>query len=149
MIKKTEGGKAKKRNQVNILTAVNAANIKREGNRITIPNVVPIVDNVVMNGGLYPAEEIANSYQGLSDKIAPAGHPRDAQGNYISAASPEAVMSHYIGAWCQNARYQGGKVLVDVTINADQCAAQKDGKRLLERIEAAANGEDVEPIHVS
>ncbi len=36
-----------------------------------IRGAVPIVDDIVMNGGLYPAEEINNSYQTMEGKLMP------------------------------------------------------------------------------
>lgn len=138
-----------KSSRVNVLSVINSSKIKRLGNRITVSGMVPIVDNVVMNGGLYPADEIANSFSSIADKPAPAGHPVDAEGNYIPAAAPEAMLNHYIGAWCRNVRYADGRVSCDVEINADQAMAMPRGKELIERLDKAANGEEVEPIHVS
>lgn len=135
--------------RVNIVTTVNAKNIQRAGNRLVIKDMVPIVDDIVMNGGKYPGEEIAKGYKSLDGVPAPAGHPKDSKGNYISARNGEALMSAYIGAVVTNSRHTGGRVLVDLEINEDQANAMPEGRELVGRLTRAMNGEEVEPIHVS
>ena len=135
--------------RVNVISAINSSKIKRVGNRIIVSGMVPIVDNVVMNGGLYPAEEIAKSYQTIADTPAPAGHPENGDGAYIPAGSADAMLNYYVGAWNRNVKYEGGKVSCDVEINVDQAMAMPKGKELVEKLEKAMNGETVEPINVS
>ncbi len=135
--------------RVNILSAVNSAKISKSGDTYTIRDVVPIVDDIVMNGVAYPAPEIAKSYQSLNNTAAPAGHPRDSEGNFVSAADAVAMQQYWVGAAVTNARKDGESVLVDITVNANQAAAMDAGKRLLERLDAAIAGNAGEPIHVS
>lgn len=135
--------------RVNIQTAVNSAKISKSGDTYTIRDVVPIVDDIVMNGIAYPAPEIAKSYQSLNNTAAPAGHPRDSAGNFVSAADAVAMQQYWVGAAVTNARKDGESVLVDITVNANQAAAMDAGKRLLERLDAAIAGNAGEPIHVS
>lgn len=135
--------------RVNIVTTINAKNIQRNGNRIVIKDMVPIVDDIVMNGGKYPGDEIAKGYKSLDGVPAPAGHPKDSKGNYISARNGEALMSAYIGAVVTNSRHTGGRVLVDLEVNEDQAKAMPEGRELVGRLEKAMNGEEIEPIHVS
>jgi hypothetical protein len=45
--------------------------------------------------------------------------------------------------------HEGGRTLVDVTINEAQAKAHPDGGKLLERLDAAIAGTNAEPIHVS
>lgn len=57
-----------KKTQVQVKSlAINAANISHQTidgvDHIIIKGVVPIVDDIVMNGGLYPAAEINSSFQ--------------------------------------------------------------------------------------
>jgi hypothetical protein len=61
--------------QVNILYTINSAsNISEkiiDGDpHYVIKNVVPVVDDIVMNGGLYPGDEIKKSFHGLDGKPA-------------------------------------------------------------------------------
>ena len=55
-----------KKNNINVLSVLNCRNITEEtidGEvHIVVKGVVPLVDDVVMNGGLYPAADIDKSY---------------------------------------------------------------------------------------
>ncbi len=135
--------------RVHILSRVNAANVSKAGSTYTIRDVCGAVDEIVMNGLLYPADELAKGAPTLEGKPAPAGHPRDAQGRAISALNGDALLSAYIGAICRNARHEGGRTMVDVIVNEAQARAHPDGTRLVERLDAALDGTNGEPIHVS
>lgn len=138
---------AKKR--IHLVSAVNAANVSKSGSTYTIREVCGAVDDLVMNGMLYPADQLAPAAPGLAGKPAPAGHPRNADGTFISATNGEALLSAYIGSVCTNARHEGGRTLVDIVVNEAQAKAADAGTRLLERLDAAIGGTNTEPIHVS
>lgn len=135
--------------RVHILSAVNAANVSKAGGTYTVRDVCGAVDELVMNGMLYPADQLAAGAATLEGKPAPAGHPKDAQGRHISALNGEALLSAYAGAICRNARHAGGRTLVDIVVNEQQARAHPDGAKLLERLDAAIAGTNAEPIHVS
>ncbi len=137
------------RKRVHILSTVNAGAVSKSGGLFTIRDVCGAVDGIVMNGMLYPGDQLANSVATLEGKPAPAGHPKDSAGRYISAANGEALLTSYAGAICRNARHEGGRTLVDVVVNEQQAKAHPDGARIVERLEAAMNGSNAEPIHVS
>lgn len=103
-------------------------------------------DNVVMNGGLYPAEEIESSYKGLERKLAPLGHPM-MDGKFISAADPHAVHNYDVGAYVANVSREGGRVFHDTVINVDVAGRSDKGRKLLDAINAME--ETGEPIHTS
>lgn len=132
--------------------AINAANISTEtidgDEHIVIRGVVPVVDNVVMNGGLYPAAEINKSYQTLEGNQMPLGHPKIG-GEYVSASNPRAVNKFHIGAWAENVRKDGDRVVMDMKINKRYAEGTEKGKRVLTRIEEMQANSDAEPIHVS
>lgn len=134
---------------VRILTAVNAANVSKEGGRYFIKQVVPVVDGVVMNSGLYPADELKSAYKTLDNVPAPAGHPKNAEGQPIPALNVEALSTNWIGAYCVNARREGSRTLVDVVVNESQAKAMPLGQELIDRLDAAINGTNADPIHVS
>lgn len=138
---------AKKR--VHLLSAVNAANVSKSGGTYTIANVCGAVDEIVMNGMLYPGDQLAAGAPSLNGKPAPAGHPKNAAGQYISANSGDALLTFYQGAICRNARHEGGRTLVDVVVNERMAKATDPGARLIERLDVAINGTNAEPIHVS
>lgn len=129
--------------QLRLVTQVNSERIQRTDDGYLITNAVPVVDDVVMNSGLYPASEIATSYQSMAGVPAPIGHPEDDSGAFISASNGEGLRKYYAGATCENVRYEGGRVLMDVAINERQALAHPDGERLI----AALNGS--EPVHLS
>ena len=137
------------RKRVHLLSAVNAANVSKSGTTYTIRNVCGAVDDLVMNGMLYPADELAKSAPTLNQKPAPAGHPKNSAGQFISATNGEALLASYIGSVCTNARHEAGRTQVDIVVNEKQAKASDAGARLLERLDAAIAGTNTEPIHVS
>lgn len=138
-----------KSKRVHILTAVNAANVSKSGSTYTIRDVCGAVDGIVMNSMLYPAEQLAAGVETLNDKPAPAGHPKNEQGQHISALNGAALASAWIGSYCTNARHEGGRTLVDVVVNEAQAKAHPDGAKLIERLDAAIANTNAQPIHVS
>lgn len=143
-----------KKLQVNVLTTINSAsNISEQiidgDDHYVIKNVVPLVDDVVMNGGMYPADEIKKSYDGLNGNPAPYNHPM-VDGAYVSAHNVRAVNQYHVGSWIENASHDGDKVLVDLKINKVIAERSEKGQELLSRIKALMdNAEGAEPIHVS
>ena len=141
------GYMSKKR--VHILSAVNAANVSKSGATYTIKDVCGAVDGIVMHNMLYAGDQLAAGVASLNDKPAPAGHPKNAAGQYISALNGAALASAWIGSYCTNARHEGGRTLVDVVVNEAQAKAHPDGAKLIERLDAAIANTNADPIHVS
>lgn len=135
--------------RVHIISAVNSANVAKDGATYTIRDVVGAVDDIVMNGRLYPADQLAAGVASLEGKPAPAGHPKSAEGKFISALNGEALASAWIGSYVRNARHEGGRTMVDVVVNEAQAKAHPDGAKLVERLDAAIAGANSDPIHVS
>lgn len=138
-----------RKQRVNILTSVNAANVSRDGDTYTVRDVVHAVDGIVLNRRLYVGEELAKSVSSLNGKPVPAGHPRDRNGRHISASNGEALAAAWIGAYCVNSRYEGGRAVCDVVINAAQARALPAGQEVVSRLDAAIAGTNAEPIPVS
>ena len=137
--------------RVHILSTVNAANVSKDPAKgtYTVRNVCGAVDDLVMNGMLYPAAELAKGAATLEGKPAPAGHPKNEAGQYISANSGDALLTHFAGAVCRNARHEAGRTVCDIVINEAAAKAHPDGAKLVERLDAALNGTNTDPIHVS
>lgn len=106
-------------------------------------------DDIVMNGILYPAEEIEKTYMTLNEVHAPIGHPVDDGGMFVSATSPFAIRNYYVGAQVVNVKRENGKVYHDTAINISAAKQSDRGKRLLDRVEALMNGDNPKPIHTS
>ena len=137
---------------VTIVNKVNNAAIRRIKNeRGDLVYVVPsytLPDNVVMNNLLYPGEEIANGYTSLEDTPAPAAHPMDAQGNYITANSPDGILYYQCGIFNKNVQRvecneYGHRVYVEKHIHVETAMQSDRGRRIIDAIDKG------EPIHTS
>lgn len=135
--------------RINILTTVNSANVSKDGDTYTIKDVVHAIDGIVLNRRLYTGKELAKSVATLESRPAPAGHPKDRKGRHISASNGEALGASWIGAWCVNSRYEGGRALCDIKVNGAQALALPAGKEVVARLDAAIAGTNTEPIGVS
>ena len=118
-----------KTQNLSFVTQVNSDRITDDGETITIRSTTPVVDDVVMNGGLYPADEIAKSYASLEGTPAPLDHPVDADGNFISASNGDGLQKFYVGAINKNVSYKNGVVESDVVVNKAQALAHPRGRR--------------------
>lgn len=137
--------------QVNITTKVNSQSIRREKHNGREHLVLPsytLPANVVMNGGLYTAEEIDAHYQGLEGTLAPLGHPQ-VNGEFVSAFSPEGLNVGYVGAWNRNVKKSGNRIYVEKWVDVARAEESEGGRELLERVAAIERGDDVPPIHTS
>ncbi|WP_312996485.1 DUF2213 domain-containing protein [Leclercia sp.] len=132
--------------------AINASNISTTTingqEHYVIRGAVPIVDDIVMNGGLYLGEEINNSYQTMEGKLMPLSHPK-VDGKYVSANDPRAINIFHVGAWAQNVSKAGDKTVTDVYINKSVAETKPDGKRLINRLDEMIDGTNTDPIHLS
>lgn len=130
---------------VHVRSAVNMAGIRedvRNGRKVIVVPSATMPDDVVMNGIKYPADEIAKSFASLNRTPAPAGHPMF-NGQFLSAYDPESMNHFHIGAWNENARHDGGRVLVDKVIDVEFAKKSERGNEVLNAISKG------EPIHTS
>ena len=100
-----------KRNRVDVLTVVNSAsNITTETidgkPHIVVRGITPVVDDIVMNRKLYPAEiEKANTLERN-----PCRWAAKVDGKHVSARDVRAVnMKYHVGVWLQNVSHEGGR----------------------------------------
>lgn len=137
--------------QVNITTQVNSASIRRETyngrEHLVLPSYT-LPAGVVMNGGLYTAEQIDKHYPGLEGTLAPLGHPM-VDGKFVSAFSPEGINAAHVGAWNRNVKKSGNRVYMEKWVDVEFAKSTEGGRELLQRVEALEKGEDVPPIHTS
>lgn len=137
---------------VQCATNVNKNAIRREsidGVEHIVITSMTLPDNIVMNGGLYPAKEIAKSFHTLERTLAPVEHPQDGQGNYISANDPEAIHNYHAGAFNTNVEHIDNRIKIDKFINVQEAKKSDRGKRLLDRIAEIEESDDPRPIHTS
>ena len=125
---------------VNVLSRANTKAVryeKRNGRDVVIVPSATLPDDVIMNGIKYPAAEIAKSFMTLDRTPAPYGHPT-INGVFVSASDPEGINIGHIGAWNENVRQEGGRVLLDKVIDIDVANQTQNGKDVLEE----ANGSE-------
>lgn len=101
---------------------------------IRIPSFT-LPDDVVMNGGLYPADEIKKSYHTLKGTLAPVAHPT-VNGVAVVAAKAEAINAHYVGVW--NAKVErcekSKRIYIEKWVDVEFASKFEDGQRLLDAI---------------
>jgi hypothetical protein len=134
--------------RVNIRTAVNAKAIRREQyngrEHIVVPSYT-LPDNVVMNGGMYPKDEIDASYAGLEDTPAPLGHPM-VEGQYVSARSPAAINAFHVGAFNRNVKRDGHRVSIEKWLDVEYAKNSEGGRAVLDAIDTGKPFLDTDPI---
>lgn len=131
-----------KKIRVNVSTAVNSADIREEvkdGRTFLVVPSATLPDNVVMNGIMYPADEIDKSFKSLEGAAAPLGHPM-VNGQYVSASHPEAYL-YNVGAINRNVERKDGRVWLEKWI--DKEFAERNAPELVEAVNSG------EPIHTS
>lgn len=138
--------------RVNLQTQVNSAAIRRETDadgreHVVLPSYT-LPANVVMNGGMYPSQEIDAHYAKIEGTLAPLGHPM-VNGQFVSAFSPEGINRAHIGAWNRNVKKVGNRVYAEKWVDVEVAQRTEGGRRLMERVEAIERGEAAEPIHTS
>ena len=112
---------------------VNRANIRRE-NRKGVEHIVltsfTLPPNIVMNGGLYPSEEVDKSFESLNRTPVTVEHP-EIDGVFVSAADPEIDFDYRFGAFNEKARKtDDGRIALDKVINVQKALKTSIGKRL-------------------
>ena len=131
---------------------VNKKHVRRE-NRRGVEHVIissfTLPPNIVMNGGLYPSEEVERSYQSLNRTPVTIEHP-ELDGMYVSANDPEIDFEYRFGAFNENAtQLDDGRVQVDKVINVQKAMMSEKGKRLLDRINELETSKSPRAIHTS
>lgn len=110
---------------------------------LVIPSFT-LPDNVVMNGGLYPADEIAKSFKTLEGTLAPVGHPT-VNGKAVIATRAEAINAHYHGVWNHRVeRDEGSKrIYIEKWVDVEFAQRSQEGRDLLDAINSG------QPLHTS
>ncbi len=141
-----------KRRMIQCATVVNRDAVRREsigGIEHVIISSFTLPDNIVMNGLLYPAEEIEAGFPTLERTLAPVEHPVDSNGNFISAGDPEAIHNFHAGAFNVNVSRDKGRVHIEKFINVQEALKSDRGRRLLDRINELETSESPRPVHTS
>ena len=129
----------------NISVQVNSASVrkeKRDGRDYIIVNAKTLPKDIVMNGILYPEDEVKKSYKTLEGTPAPYGHPK-VNGKHVSATNPYGINAGWIGAFNENVVYENGRVSMDKVIDIQVANLSENGRKVLAALEKQ------EPIHTS
>ena len=143
---KTHENEAAPQVRVNIKHRVNQDMISFRGegdDREMIIRSVAAKDETVLNRILYTRNELDSSMETLNRTPAPLGHPVDENGNFLSARDVKAINGFYFGAYNENPRRDGDRILVDKVINIKRAKENEMGKRVLDAINQG------DPIHTS
>ena len=143
---------AQRTKMIQCRTVVEAGAVRRElidGVEHIIISSKTLPDDVVMNGGLYPADEILKGFSGLDRTLAPLGHPTNANGDFIPASDPDAIHNFHAGAFNSNVRQENGRVVLDKVVNVQEAMKSDRGRRLLDRISELETNPDARPVHTS
>lgn len=123
--------------------------VTEDGREVIYLKSATLPNNIVMNGILYPEDEVLETYEGLEGTPAPIEHPKSRSGEYISASHPDAQVNGYlVGAYNLNVRHDGARVWLDKKIDVQTALMTDKGKRLLDRIEDLEAGH-IQSIHTS
>lgn len=131
--------------RVNMRVSVNHATIRYETHNGREHMVIPsftLPDGVVMNGGMYPHDEIEKSYKSLEGTLAPLSHPQ-VDGDYVAANQAEAINAHHIGAWNRNVKRVGNRVALEKWVDIEFAKTTEGGRQLIEAVNSGS------PIHTS
>lgn len=146
--------------RINLLNTINAEKIridktKEDGKDIIyIRNHNFLKDEIVLNGGLYSAEDNEKGYQSMEGRLFTNGHPK-VEGKFVAISNQDNVLAnkalenHYIGASNVNIRKQGNDYLKDIRVNVDIAKGTQAGKKLIEWCNAVNSGMKPEGIHTS
>jgi hypothetical protein len=99
-----------------------------------VTSMIAIVGDSIMNGLLYPDDEVASSFEQLNQLPAPNGHP-SVNGINISAFHPLAVNANNIGAFVANPTKSDKYVINELWVDESIANQSEDGKELISRIE--------------
>jgi len=135
-----------------IQNKVNSSEIRKIKNEfgdevLVIPSYT-LPSGCVMNGLLYPEDEIASSYQTLENTLAPVGHPVTPDGEYISATDAMAIDYFHAGIVNKNVQRvvdpkYGHRIYLEKHINVKVAQQTERGRAVLDAVAKR------QPIHSS
>lgn len=142
--------------RVNMVNRVKSSAIRIEQHNGRPHLVIPsytLPDGVVMNGGMYPKEEIDRAWPTMQNTLAPIGHPVNTEGEWLPAVHPDALHNFHGGAWNKVVRRDGHRVYAEKWVDIGYAQNTDSGKRLLEAVRYNAETGVCEgptsPIHTS
>lgn len=105
----------------------------RGDRKFLVTQMLPIQADSIMNGLLYPASAVFESYNQLDKLPAPAGHPYF-DGKSVSAFDPEGAAAFNVGAFVRSPKMEGANVVADLVIDIEVANRSDEGKEIISRI---------------
>tara|TARA_R110002020_G_scaffold475890_1_gene713740 strand:+ start:14989 stop:16215 length:1227 start_codon:yes stop_codon:yes gene_type:complete len=113
-----------KTNTVVITANISKSQIKDTGTHWEIKSIPVTVDDSVMNGIFYPAEENKKGMPTLKGKPVCLSHPQDSEGNYISGREGAGLENYFSGGTITNTYNMSGVNYADASIKKSILEAQ-------------------------
>ena len=121
--------------RINLTFQINAAKVRKEKFEGRPHLVVPMVmiNEGVLNGMLYPAEELSKFVEAWNGRPIPIRHPEDC-GTPISANSPEVIEKNSVG-YLFNTKFEDNKLKAEAWFDEAKLSSVPGGTELRRRIE--------------
>ncbi|MCP4991366.1 MAG: hypothetical protein GY928_36525 [Colwellia sp.] len=118
-----------------------------------------LINEIVLNGGIYTKEENEKGFQSMEGRLFTNGHPK-VDGKFVGISNQDnslankALEAHYIGASVLNVRKEGDVYYHDIRVPVNIANALEGGKQLVEWCKSvrdfhANKGEAPSSIHTS
>lgn len=118
-------------NKILLTANVNKSQISKTETHYKITGIPITVDDAVMNGVLYPADENAKGMNSMVGKPLTIGHPIDDKGNYLSGREGVGMQNHYSGGHVTKTYNVSGVWYADAEIKTALLNAQENGPELI------------------
>ena len=119
-------------NKILLTANVNKSQISKTETHYKITGIPITVDNAIMNGVLYPADENEKGMNSMVGKPLTIGHPVDDKGNYLSGREGVGMQNHYSGGNITKTYNVNGVWYADAEIKTSLLNAQESGPELAE-----------------
>lgn len=113
-----------KTNTIILTTNVSKSQITDTGTHWDIKSIPVTIDDSVMNGILYPAEENKKGMPSLKGKPVCLSHPQDSDGNYVSGREGAGLENYFSGGVVTNTYNVSGVNYADARIKKTLLEAQ-------------------------
>lgn len=122
-------------NKILLTANVNKSQISKTETHYKITGIPITVDNAIMNGVMYPADENEKGMNSMVGKPLTIGHPTDTNGNYVSALEGVGMQDYYSGGNITKTYNVKGVWYADAEVKTSLLNAQKNGPELAEMLD--------------
>jgi hypothetical protein len=127
---------------ISLFANISKAQIKETDTHFNIEGVPVTVDDAVMNGIHYSAENNKLGMPSIRDRVVTLSHPTTANGNGVDAYAGESLQKFYSGGHIETVYADNGTWKVNISIDKDILRAQ-DKKQDSKFYDSLANKQDI------